>query len=129
MAASGIKVRGYRELQRAFKVADKTLQVELAQALKDAAEPVRRDAEALARSSIRNIGNAWPQMRTGITSRVVYVAPRQRSKNRNPGARRPNLARLLAGRAMEPALDRNRGEVENRVGHALDLVGRAWEGA
>lgn len=123
MPTSAVKVRGLRDLQRAFRVADKVLQVELRDALRDAAEPVRRDAESLARSSIRNIGEAWPQMRVGVTTRVVYVAPKQRSR----GRKRPNLAGLLAGRAMEPALERNRHDVEQRVGRALDVVGAAWE--
>lgn len=125
MPSSAVKVRGLRELQAAFKRADKALRVELRDALKAAAEPVRSDAEALARANISRIGSSWWQMRTGVTSKVVYVAPKTRTRTQ----KRPNLAALLAGRSMEPALERNRFEVEARVGNALDLVGRAWERA
>ena len=128
-ASHSVKVRGLRELDAAFRLADKTLDRELRTALREAAEPVRQDAEALARANISHIGIAWPQMRVGVTTRLVYVAPKQRSRSGNPRLKRPNLATLLLGRSMEPALERNVGQVEARVGVALDTVGRAWEAA
>jgi hypothetical protein len=128
-ASLSVKVRGLRELNAAFKAADRTLQKELRDALRDAAEPVRVDAEALARARISNLGEAWSEMRTGVTTKVVYVAPRQRSRSGNPRRKRPNLAALLMGRSMEPALEANDAQVQARIGRALDEVGRAWEAA
>jgi len=128
MAETSVKVRGYRELQKAFKVADKALKKELRDALKDVAEPVREDAQQLARSSISHIGNDWAQMRTGITTKVVYVAPKQKG-TRDRSRKRPKLATLLAGKSLEPALERNKHQLEARVGRALDTVGNAWEHA
>lgn len=129
MPVAAVRVRGLRDLQAAFKVAGKAEQRELRDALADAGEPVRRSAELLALGTISRIGFDWSQMRVGVTSRVVYVAPRQRSRSGNPRRKRPNLAGLLLGRAMEPALEANRTEVDRRVGVALDTVGRAWEHA
>lgn len=124
---SAVHVRGLRELDAAFAAASKAEQKLLRVGLAEAAEPVERDAEALARERISRIGESWSEMRIGVTSRIVYVAPRQRSRSRNELLRRPNLGELLMGRSMMPALEQNRGEVEERIGHVLDTVGRVWE--
>src|SRR5262245_51912125 len=112
---SAIHIRGLRELDAAFAAASKAEQKGLRLGLAEAAEPVERDAERLARERISRIGEAWPQMRIGVTSRLVYVAPRQRARSGNPNLKRPNLATLLLGRAMTPALEVNAGEVENAI--------------
>ena len=72
----------------------------------------------------------WAQMRIGVTQTLVYVAPQQRGiKSRTDRRlRRPNLADLLMGRAMQPALDKNVSRVEVGVGLALDKVVRKWNG-
>ena len=66
----------------------------------------------------------WARMRVGVTRNLVYVAPRARGvKTRgrhNFG--RPNLADLLMGRAMQPALDQHIGEVEARFEELLDHI-------
>lgn len=126
-----IHVKGLRDLQRAFQLADRTLRLELRDGLRDAAEPVRQDAETLAVSSIARVGPDWSRMRTGVTSRLVYVAPRQRGvKGRGRDRyRRRKFADILAGRAMEPALERNVGEVARRLDRVLDRVGKEWERA
>jgi hypothetical protein len=128
-ATSAVRVKGLRELQRAFSVADKKLAKELRSRLRDVAEPVRADAERLAVQEIRNIGIPWSRMRVGITRSLVYVAPVERgvkSKGR-ASRRRPNLADLLMGRAMSPALEANEGRVLHELEDVLDDVGRAWE--
>lgn len=129
MPTPAIQVRGLRELQRAFVLADAGLAKELRVALAEAAEPIRSDAERLARSRITRIGIPWSQMRVGVTRRLVYLAPKQRGKQSrtNRRLRRPNLFDLLFGRSMGPALEANQAEVTNRVGHVLDTVGKAWE--
>lgn len=135
-ADSAIRVRGLRDLQRAFALADKRLAKDLRVRLAEAAEPVRYDASQLAGKRIRNLLSPtaevdWSAMRVGVTRSVVYVAPveRGRRSRANRRIRRPNLATLLMGRAMEPALQRNLGTVETAVGRALDTVGQAWEAA
>jgi hypothetical protein len=125
-AFEGIRIQGFRELSRAFAVADATLSREFRDALEEAAEPVRVDAEILAVDTIPRIGFAWSRMRVGVTRSSVYVAPRERGRRRR-GTRRPNLAGLLLGRAMEPALESNIPGVEKAVENVLNTVGRAWE--
>lgn len=127
---SGVRLRGFRELQAANKAAGRAVKKQTDKALREAVEPIRADAEALARSSISRIGEPWSEMRVGITSRLMYLAPKQRGRasRANPRLRRPNLADLLMGRSMEPALERNASLVEARVGRALDVVADIWEG-
>lgn len=124
-----VRVKGLAELEKAFKLAGPASNRELRKALRMVAEPVRRDAEALARANIRRIGVPWSQMRAGVTQKMIYVAPKQRGvKSRTDRRfRRPNLFDLLMGRSLEPALDRNIGLVEASVEEALAVVGREWE--
>src|SRR5574337_885107 len=124
-----VHVRGLRELNRAFAHADSKLKREKTDALRRAAEPVRRDAELLARLRITNIGVEWSRMRVGVTQRAVYVAPKQRGVRSRAGQRfrRPNLAPLLMDDAMEPALDHNAGDVVRELEGVLADMERAWE--
>lgn len=124
-----IRVRGFREVQRTLARAPRDLRLEIRRELRAVAEPVRLDAERLARENIRRIGIPWSQMRVGVTQKVVYIAPKQRGvKSRTDRRlRRPNLADLLMGRAMEPAGLQNEGVVTTRLEHALDVVGQRWE--
>lgn len=130
--ADAIRVDGLAELQRAFTAADRALREDLRDALQEAAAPVRRDAQAMAGVTIRNLGpgDPWTKMRTGMERGViVYVAPVERGvKGRgNQRKRRPNLKNLLLNRAMEPALTRNRGGVIRRLEGLLVDVTRVWE--
>lgn len=128
MAAVGetLRVDGLAELQRAFKVADKSLERELRAGLRRAAEPVRVDAEALAASSIRRITLPWSRMRVGVTTRSVYVAPRQKGA-RHGARRRSSFAGLLLDRSMLPALRRNEPRVAAELDNVLATVGKDWE--
>ena len=132
MAGTGqqakIVVEGLADLNRAFAVADRTLSKELRKGLRESAEPVRSDAQNLALGDIRNMTEAWSRMRVGVTRTTVYVAPRSRG-SRRPGSRRRNLFELMAGRALEPALDSNVEDVTRRLDDVLGTVGRAWETA
>ena len=123
-----VRVKGLREMSRAFAKADKNLKKELTTTLKKVAEPVRADASRLARHEIRNIHTAqgpdWSDMRTGVTTSVVYVAPKVR--RRTIGTPRPNLAGLLMDRAMQPALDAHEGDIERELGNMLDEIGKEW---
>lgn len=88
-------------------------------ALKEAAEPLRVRAEELAAESISNIGSRWGAMRTGVTTRYLYVAPATR---RGRGSPRPNLGRLLMRDAMLPAAEETRDDVRDRFGDVIDGV-------
>lgn len=110
--AAEIRVKGLRELSSSFGRMSVDLKAELRGELAAAAEPVRSTAEQLAGSNIRNIGDQWSQMRTGVTTSLVYVAPKRRRRRGSP---RPNLAGLLMDRAMQPALDEKASEVYGLV--------------
>lgn len=121
-----VAVRGYRELATAFAQLDKEQKKKLPLVMREVAEPVRRDAEGFASQRIRNVdsGDAWSRMRTGVTRRLVYVAPKQRGvKSRGDRRyRRPNLATMLAQRALEPALYRHEADIERALDRALDRL-------
>lgn len=116
-------VRGMADLQRALKVADRNVRLGVRREMRETAEPVRRDAESLAGVRIRNIGDRWDRMRVGVTQRSVYVAPRQRAVRRGDHpAKRPNLAPLLMGRAMQPALEQNAPQVRQAFDEMLGTM-------
>jgi hypothetical protein len=102
-------------------------------ALAEAAAPVRSDAQTLASARIRNLhpGAPWTRMKVGVSRTVAYVAPVERGIQSRGGQRRrrPNLADLLMGRAMEPALEHNREVVARRVERLIDDVANVWERA
>lgn len=129
--ADAVRVLGLRELERAFARADREVRNDMRDALAEAAAPVRSDAQALAASRIRNLkaGDPWTSMRIGVSRTVAYVAPVQKGLQSRGGQRRrrPNLADLLMGRAMEPALTQNREVVERRVERLIDEVANVWE--
>lgn len=116
--AGEIRVQGLRELTSAFGRMSVQLKRDLAGELAVAAEPVRSRATDLAQTEIRNIGDRWSQMRVGVTTSLVYVAPKARRRRGSP---RPNLAGLLMNRAMQPALDEKAPEV---VGLLDAMIGR-----
>lgn len=126
--AAEIRVHGIREMHRAFAATDKHLVGALREALEEVAEPIRRDAERLAVSEIRNMPASlrWGRMRVGVSTKnaVVYVAPVERGVKAGPRKRR-NLAPLLMDRAMQPALDRHKDKVAAALDEALgDLFQR-----
>lgn len=126
MANETVRVKGFREVQRAFAFADPALKKRFRSTLIDAASPVERDAELLAHAGIRNIGLEWSRMRTGVTTKSVYVAPR-RAGSRTGRRKRPNLADLMLGRAMFPALSRNEARTLAATEHMLDGLASDWE--
>lgn len=122
-----VNVRGLAELQRAFKLAGPVANKALRADLRSIAEPIRSDAEVLARETIPRIGTPWSRMRTGVTRVAVYVAPRRRgTRRRNDPRSRPKFATLMEQRAMKPALDRNKADLESRVEATFDVLAARW---
>lgn len=119
MNEGAVRVKGLKELTRAFaKMSVESRGVVFA-AFTKVAEPVARDAAQLAYSSIRNIDERWSSMKVGVakSAGVVYVAPGAR---RRRGPARPNLGTLLMNRAMQPSLDQHADEIEAAAVAALD---------
>jgi hypothetical protein len=130
--ADAVRVVGLRQLERAFRAADRAVASDLKDALEEAAQPVRRDAQSLASSQITNVspGDPWAGMRIGSSRSIVYVAPIERSRGRGDSPRRrPKFGTKLMTEAMEPALERNRENVERRLDRMLDEVADVWERA
>ncbi len=121
MPAGSVKVKGLRELNRTFKKMGVEVQKETRDQLREVGEPVRQAAEQLAAAQFRNLGD-WSQMRLGVTQKLVYVAPRQRTQG--VGTPRPTLAGLLLQRAMLPALEQNESRVVAGLEKMLDDLGR-----
>lgn len=129
-----VVVHGLRELEGAFSEAGGQLKRGLNRNLQHAAEPVARTAEGLAQTRVRNMTSDWAQMRVGVTSTLVYVAPVKRGiKGRGDDPRRrsaptktggPAFADLLMNRAMEPALARHENQI---VGEVEEILDRATE--
>lgn len=131
-----IRLSGMSGFLTATARAGKRIKTDTRKALRDVAEPIARDAEALAqlrishigaswaRGSLKNIGAPWSLMRVGVSRSSVYVAPKQRG--RDARLRRPNLAPLLMGKAMEPALAKNADLAEQAIENVLATVGRDW---
>lgn len=126
-----IHVSGLRELERAFKVADREEAKLLRATLKETAQPVKRAAEGKAMSRIRNMDGKWSQMRLGYVRNLVYLVPKQkgRQSRANRALRRPNLKDLLLDRAMIPAREEQEPQVIRGIEQMLDTVGRKWEHA
>lgn len=125
MSASAIRIEGLAEFQKTLKVCEREVRLGVRAKLKDAAEPVRVEAEHLAAAEIRNIGHDWSQMRVGITTSLLYVAPKQRGA-KSGGRKRGNMFGLLS-RALNEALDAKAPEVERLLEGALDdILHRNW---
>lgn len=123
-----VRVENFRELNRAFqKASDDSFKREFRAALKDAAEPIRSDAEVLNASRIRNITRKWARARVGVTQRAVYVAPVARGVRRGDDPKsRPNLKRLILEKSYDPALAKNEKQVTDTVTRMLDKNAREW---
>lgn len=104
MPYQAVKLEGMAEILRALGRIDAVLPRRFQERLAKLAEPVRARAQELAGSSIRNITPEWEEMRLGVTTTTVYVAPAaRRRRGSRPTVGRPNLAGLLMSRAMVPA--------------------------
>jgi hypothetical protein len=124
VAAGAIRVDGLRELQRACAASEREVRLGVRAKLREAAEPVKEEAERLGPQEISNLGPAWARMRVGVTTSVVYVAPASRRRGGSP---RRNLGGLLMNRVLQPALDAKKDEVERKLEEALDAIAeRNW---
>jgi hypothetical protein len=119
--AGAVAVRGLSDLTRDLKrMAATDLSTDLRDELRKVAEPIAYRAEQLAVSEISHMGtSSWRKMRIGVTSKVVYIAPRQHGKK--VGAqKRPAFGLYLYEQAMEPALDEFAPLLNARVEKAID---------
>lgn len=99
--------------------------------LREAAEPVKRDAGELSRSELSGMNRAkrepppWSIQKIGQNIHGVYMVPKQkgtRGDPRNPRSR-PNFSTLMLGKVYDPAMERNKLKVRIAVDNWL---GRVW---
>lgn len=96
----------------------------------EGAEPIRRDAENLARDEISGMKRAkktpppWSIQRSGQTVHEVYVAPRERGvkSKTDRSRRRPNFVGVMFGKSYDPAFEKGKPGVVAFVDHWLDMV-------
>lgn len=122
---AGFRVNQVAFVNRALQQASKDIRQDIQKELHSIGEAAERDAEVLAPSTIPTIGFRWSQMRTGQRVDMVYIAPVARG-TRQTSKKRPNLAPLLLGRAMRPAVFRRAPETERRFKKVLARVAAAF---
>jgi hypothetical protein len=121
---TGVKVKGLKELQRDFRRISKKVDKGLSAELKQAAEPVKTEAQQLALGRIRGMPRTprWAGMRIGVATGRVYVVP---SARRRGGSPRPNLGGLLLEQ-MDAAVEAKQAEVLERMEDWLDHIGDGY---
>lgn len=120
MAASTVRLDGYREFQRAVARADKETKRDVREAFREVAEPVRVDA--VARMSGIDTRSATGY-RVVVRQRGVAVEQRLR---RTTG-KHPEYGRLQMRKALEPALAENEDRIERGVENAIDKIADRFE--
>jgi hypothetical protein len=102
--AGTVRVKGLRELQQDFRKMEGSLRKEVREGLREAAEPVRKQAQALFEPINADSAAGY---RVRVRARGVAV---EQSRRRTTG-RRPDYGRRQMGRALIPALNARQGEV------------------
>jgi hypothetical protein len=117
MAASTVRVRGYRETARAFHRMSGALEPTLRAGLLEAAEPVAREAKSLLS---QYAGAKTETVAPRVTTRGVYVTQRARKKT----GLRADFGALQMVTAFIPALEHHVDEVEAGAERALTAIER-----
>ena len=109
-----VVVRGYRELQLAFKQAEAEINAGFRTELKAVGEIVRRDAAA---RMLSYDSRSAAGFRVQMHARSMWVAQTRRSKHI-----RPQFGALQMVKALLPALDAHRGEIMAGFEGILDKI-------
>jgi hypothetical protein len=110
-----LAVKGYRELMRAFKEADKDERKYVREAFKQVGEIVRKDSATLFSTVDTRSAAGY---RVYVRQRGVAV---EQSIRKTTG-KHPEFGKLQMRRALVPALVANDGNIEREMEHALDKV-------
>lgn len=133
MPEPAVRVHGLRELSAAFAKADRDVRLGFRAELRNIGRPIQQDAQRLALSEIPGMAGSpkWAGMRIGVTRKLVYVAPRRRGvrTHLDPRSRGRQFADLLMGRAMEPALERNKERAIHEFEQLLDEMANRFNRA
>lgn len=96
----------------------------------EGAEPIRRDAENLARDEISGMKRAkkkpppWSLQRDGVSLHEVYIAPVERGvkSKTDPSRRRSNFVGVMFGKSYDPAFEKGKPGVVAFVDKWLTTV-------
>lgn len=123
MAAS-VRINNLQIVSRALQQVEPEVGRGISVELHSIGQLVANDAQNLAATRIRRMSSSptWALMRVGRTPSLVYVVPRNKGTRRRLPKSRPNFSPLMLGRAMKPALARNRPEVDRRFGVVVSTV-------
>lgn len=120
-----VKIEGFTQFQRSLREIEPRLFHEFRQELLAAGEPVARAVHGLAVQNIPTVTMPWSEFRVGSTTRLVYVAPKQRGA-KSGSRKRPRFASLLLKRALEPAVPLAERILQTRAEDALRrVIGKA----
>ncbi len=133
--AEMILIEGLASINRSLKMSGPLVANGLRLGMREAAEPVKRDADRLSRSGLSGMKRAskspppWSVQKIGQTQHEVYIKPTQRglrgrSRSAGENRRASKFVELMYGRSYDPALDRNRGLVRAIVDAQLSRVVR-----
>ena len=113
-----VRIDGLQQFERALREAEPVVYRELRKGLEMAGLPVARTAHGLALQKIPKVTEPWSEFRVGSTTQMVYVAPRQRG-SKSGSRKRPQFARLLTERALEPSVPFAEVELQRQADAAL----------
>jgi hypothetical protein len=113
---TAVRVKGLREVQRAFRQVDKSLGQEFRDELKKAGEPVARSAAA----KLTRWTGASTNVKTHVLGKGVYV----RQQKRKVTGLRGDFGALQMRSAFIPALMENEQGIYRDVEQALDRFAR-----
>ena len=115
-----VRVDGLADLIRRADAADKQTKRVVREGLRDAVEPVRREAAVLFEKYSPKASGGYRV----VVRRSGVVAVEQRFR-RSTG-KRPDFARLQYSKALYPARDREAGEVLRRMEEQVDKVAKIF---
>jgi hypothetical protein len=122
-----IRVKGLRELDRAFNRMSKDLRTDFVWELEEAADPARIRTTERILGEMRNMPPTpfYAGMRIGVSKAqtTVYIVPSW--KRGGTGRGRPSLAGSIRKR-MEQAVAETAPLIEKRVGDMLDRMADEW---
>ncbi len=128
----GVYLENLAELNRSLKLLGPKVQAAAKAGMLEGAEPIRRNAEDLARDEISGMQRSkrkpppWSIQRSGQTVHEVYIAPRERGvkSKTDPSRRRLNFVGVMFGKSYNPAFERGRPllvqTVDNWLGKVVD---------
>jgi hypothetical protein len=122
--------RSLVDLTRLLQQADVAYKDGIREQLDESIQPLAAEVEALALAGVRRMPRSpqWSDMRTGVAPDVAYVVPVQRGVKKANRRARPNLATLMLGRAMNPALEHQKPRIEREFDVLFGRVAADFNG-